>query len=85
MRIGNKMTQDEINKAEWENPDNWTLGSKWLCIYFSHKDSRTWVPKQIPWMGSTLNLGKPAGVAWLTAFLLGIPAFIAISILLVIK
>ncbi len=62
------MTQDEINKAEWENPDNWTLGSKWLCVYFSHKDSRTWVPKRIPWMGSTLNLGKPAGVAGQVSF-----------------
>jgi len=71
-----KMNQDEINKAEWENPDNWSLGSKWLRVYFSRKDSRTWVPKQTPWMGSTLNLGKSAGVAWLVGFLLGIPALI---------
>jgi hypothetical protein len=35
-------------------------------------------------MGSTLNLGKPAGVAWLTGFLIGIPAFFVILILLVI-
>ncbi|MFC1454424.1 DUF5808 domain-containing protein [Verrucomicrobiota bacterium] len=67
------MTQEEINQAEWKNPDNWTKGSKMLCVYFSHKDSRTWVPKSIPWMGSTINLGKPAGVAWLIGFLLGIP------------
>ena len=79
------MNQDEINKAEWENPDNWTKGSKLFCVYFSHKDSRTWVPKRIPWMGSTLNLGKPAGVAWLIGFLIGIPAFIIILILLVGK
>ena len=75
------MTQDEINKAEWENLDNWTKGSKMLCVYFSHKDSRTWVPKRIPWMGRTLNLGKPAGVAWLIGFLVGIPLFVAILLL----
>jgi len=79
------MTQDEINKAEWENPDNWTKGSKLLCVYFSHKDSRTWVPKRIPWMGSTMNLGKPAGVAWLTGFLVGIPLIFIIIALLGIK
>ncbi len=70
------MNQDEINKAEWENPDNWTSGSKWLRVYFSRKDSRTWVPKQNQRMGSTLNLGKSTGVAWLVGFLLGIPALI---------
>jgi uncharacterized membrane protein len=78
-----KMTQDEINKAEWNNPDNWTSGSKWLCVYFSHKDSRTWVPKRIPWTGSTLNLAKPAGVLWLTGFLVGIPALIVILTVLI--
>jgi len=79
------MTQDEINQAEWENPGNWTKGSRLLCVYFSHKDSRTWVPKRIPWMGSTINLGKPAGAAWLIGFLVGIPALIVISILLIVK
>lgn len=75
------MNQDEINKAEWENPANWTKGSKLLCVYFSHKDTRTWVPKRIPWMGSTLNLGKTSGVAWLTGFLAGIPIiFLIITI-----
>ena len=76
------MTQYQINQAEWENPDNWTKGSKLMCIYFSHKDSRTWVPKRIPWMGKTLNLGKPAGVAWLIGFLVGIPIIVIISALL---
>jgi len=70
------MDQKEINKAEWANPDNWTKGSNLFCVYFSHKDSRTWVPKRIPWMGSTLNLGKATGVMWLIGFLVGIPAAI---------
>jgi uncharacterized membrane protein len=75
-------TQDEINQAEWENPDNWSLGSKWLRVYFSRKDSRTCVPKQIPRMGVTLNLGRSSGVAWLIGFLLGIPAILLISYIL---
>ncbi len=70
------MNQHEINKREWENPDNWSKGSKFMCVYFSHKDSRTWVPKRIPSMGSTMNLAKQAGVAWLTGFLVGIPLII---------
>ena len=72
------MTQSEINRAEWESPDNWSEGPKLLCVYFSHRDSRTWVPKRIPWMGSTLNLAKLGGVAWMTGFLVGIPLVMAI-------
>ncbi len=44
---------------------------------FSKRDSRTWVPKSVPWMGWTLNLGKPAGAYWLLAFLVGLPMLIA--------
>ena len=75
------MNQDEINKAEWKNSKNWTRGSKIFCVYFSHKDTRTWVPKLIPWMGKTLNLGKPAGVQWLIGILVGIPLVVAILLL----
>lgn len=53
--------QKAINRAEWENPDNWG-GPRWMSVYFSKKDSRTWVPKQIPWMGMTLNLARTSGV-----------------------
>ncbi len=42
------MTQDEINQSEWEKPENWTAGSKWLRVYFSQADSRTVVPKLNP-------------------------------------
>lgn len=58
------MTQDEINQAEWENPDNWTA-STGLAVYFSKADTRAWVPKREPWQGSTLNLGTKGGVRWL--------------------
>jgi len=70
------MNQQEINQSEWENPANWTAGSKMFCVYFSHKDSRTWVPKPSPWMGDTLNRAKPAAVKWLTSFILGVPMII---------
>ncbi len=55
------MTQQEINDAEWRNPDNWS--DKVIGVYFSKRDSRIWVAKQQPWLGWTLNLAHPAG-AW---------------------
>lgn len=67
--------QQEIDRTEWENPSNWG-GPDWMAIYFSKKDSRTWVPKRMPWMGWTLNLGRSAGVYWLVGFLTGIPLFV---------
>ncbi len=69
------MDQKEINRAESENPENWS-GPKWLSVYFSKADTRTWVPKQIPVMGATLNLGKRAGVFWLVGFLVGFPLLV---------
>jgi uncharacterized membrane protein len=51
--------QDEINKSEWENGDNWTT------IYFSKKDSRSWVPKKNPKHGWTINFGSPSGARWI--------------------
>ena len=65
------MDQDEINRAEWENPDNWS-GPKWASVYFSKRDSLTLVPKQIRAMGGTLNLGKTAGVFCLIALVVGL-------------
>ncbi|MGI5924241.1 MAG: DUF5808 domain-containing protein [Lentisphaeria bacterium] len=65
------MNQREINQAEWRNPDNWSVG-----FYFSKKDTRSWVPKQIPWMGWTLNLGNRAGALWMIGFLIGTPLFV---------
>jgi len=56
--IDNK-TKDEINQAEWDNLDNWTT------IYFSKKDSRSWVPKKNPRHGWTINFGSTAGARWI--------------------
>lgn len=61
--------QKTINQAEWSNPDNWG-GPRWISVYFSKKDSRTWVPKQIPWMGVTLNLAKTSGVVMVLLILI---------------
>jgi uncharacterized membrane protein len=66
-----RMDQKEINKAEWSNPENWSGG-----LYFSKRDSRTWVPKPIPWMGWTLNLATRAGACWMLGFLIGLPVLI---------
>jgi uncharacterized membrane protein len=78
------MNQKEINEAEWKNRDNWS-GSLWASFYFSKKDSRTWVPKSIPWMGWTLNLGKPAGACWLVFFLAGLPTLMLLTLVLIIE
>lgn len=72
------MTQDEINQAEWNNPDNWG-GPDWIAVYFSKKDTRSWVPKRIPWMGYTLNLGQTSGVRWFVGLIGG--TFIFLSLL----
>ena len=63
------MKQNDIDESEWNNPDNWG-GSKWFSIYFSKKDSRTIVPKQIPWTGCTLNFAKNSAVIWLAIIML---------------
>lgn len=56
--------QEEINQAEWENPDNWST------IYFSKKDSRACVPKRNPKHGWTINFGSRAGSRWIYYFFL---------------
>ena len=63
------MSEREANLAEWQNADNWS-GPKWLSVYFSKRDTRVVVPKQVPWMGGTLNLGRTAGVIWLAVVML---------------
>jgi uncharacterized membrane protein len=75
------MNQQMINQAEWENPDNWS-GPAWLSVYFSKRDSRIWVPKQMPWMGWTVNLGRPGGVAWLVVTIIGLPLLVVLVIVL---
>jgi serine/threonine protein kinase/LysM repeat protein len=63
---GAASNQPAINEVEWKNPGNWT-GPKWLSVYFSKRDSRAWVPKQIPALGWTVNLGNPRGAFALLA------------------
>lgn len=62
---------DDSNKAEWENPNNWT--SPWF--YFSKRDTRWIVPKRNPVMGWTFNIGQPKG-AWAMIFSLLLPSLI---------
>jgi uncharacterized membrane protein len=62
------MTQDEVNRTEWENPDNWS--DPVVGVYFSKRDSRVWVPKRVPAFGWTLNLGRPQAAWWLVGIIL---------------
>jgi uncharacterized membrane protein len=80
---GKKMNQQEINEMEWKNPDNWSSRS-WVSFYFCKKDSRTWVPKKIPSLGWTLNLATAAGAGWLFGFLVGLPLFFILIMILVL-
>ncbi len=61
-------------QTEWQDPQNWA-GPKFLSVYFSKKDTRVWVPKQMRWTGWTLNLARTAGVVWLVFII----AFVAIA------
>ncbi len=51
--------QEATNKAEWENPNNWS------SIYFSKHDTRPSVPKKNPRHGWTINFGHPKGAPWI--------------------
>lgn len=72
------MDQDRINQAEWENPDNWS-GPRWLGVYCSRTDTRVVVPKRIPVMGWTVNLGRKAGVVVLLGTLVGIALLVVLG------
>lgn len=51
--------ENQNDQKEWENPDNWS------SIYFSKKDSRTFVPKRNIKTGWTINFGSPSGAKWI--------------------
>ncbi len=48
-------SEDEMNIAEWNDSENWS------SLYFSKKDSRTFVPKRNPKQGWTINFGSTSG------------------------
>jgi len=73
------MNQHEANRREWENPDNWSCG-----FYFSKKDTRVWVPKSLPWMGWTVNLGTRGGALWLIGILILLPLLPVVVMLLTV-
>lgn len=77
------MTQQETNQNEWDKEENWTADSKYWAVYFSHADTRVWVPKRIISMGWTLNLAKPKGVAYFIGLFL-LPTLIMTAVLLVL-
>lgn len=75
------MEQKEINQAEWNNPDNWS-GPSWFRLYFSKRDSRTWIPKPNPALGKTINLGRDEGAYWFLGSILITPAVVLTGMLL---
>ena len=58
-----ELLKDDLNKQAWDNPANWR-GPPLLAAYYSSQDSRLWVPKRIPMMGWTINLGHPRAMHW---------------------
>ena len=66
------MEQEKTSRKERVTTLNWN-SEKCGGVYFSRADSSTLVPKRIAKMGWTLNFVKPAGVAKLIGFLVGIP------------
>ena len=74
------MSQNEVNEAEWNNPDNWSAG-----IYFSKKDSRVWVPKRIRSMGWTINLGQKKGAVTMMWTFIGAILFVVLINIVVIN
>jgi uncharacterized membrane protein len=78
------MDQHANNQTERSSLENWS-GPRWPSVYFSMRDSRVSVPKQIPLFGWTLSLGKGAGVAWLVGFMLAIAlAMVSVAILVAV-
>lgn len=75
------MDQQQINRSEWEDQRNWS-GPIWLGVYFSKNDTRTWVPKRIPGMGWTINVGRSSGVLWLVGTIIGIPLLVVLATVL---
>lgn len=77
------VNNDQVNKSEWENPDNWTSPG----FYFSKRDTRWIVPKRNPVLGWTFNLGNKKG-AWAmllsflipTVILAGVIIFVGIKV-----
>ena len=58
----NPATQHELNDQQWHDAANWS-GPAWMALYFSKQDTRLWVPKRVPALGWTINLGHPKGPA----------------------
>jgi uncharacterized membrane protein len=73
---------DEIEQAEWANPDNWGDGP--MGLYFSKRDRRLWVPKRQPGIGWTLNLAHRAAGLWIVGFGILAAAIVALPLLIVL-
>lgn len=64
------------NRIEWRTPGNW-IGLRWLRFYHAPRDNRLLVPKRVPLLGWTINLGHPWGAAVMLGIVLAIGVAIA--------
>ncbi len=75
------MTQQQINHAQWNDPDNWS--GPFNDLYFSKQDSRVWVPRKGPWNGWTMNLAQPRGAMWLYGMVYGVYSLLTLALIAV--
>lgn len=75
------MDQASINEQEWANPENWSDDA--VCLYFSKRDSRVWVPKRERELGWTFNLAHGRGALAFVSVMLA-PAAVMLIVVLVI-
>ncbi len=73
---------DEIELAEWANPDNWGDGP--MGLYFSKRDRRLWFPKRQAGMGWTLNFAHRTAGLWIVGLCVLSMAMVALPLLLVL-
>ena len=62
--------------ALWRDPAHWRCGG---VVYVCPTDARLFVPKQVWWMGFTLNFGHSWSVPTMCA-LVAVPAAIAVGV-----
>jgi uncharacterized membrane protein len=64
------MNTNNEKLRSWNDSANWSRRGL-FGLYFSKRDTRVVVPKAIPALGWTFNLGQPAGAALFLGFVVG--------------
>ena len=64
---------NSVNEQEGKNQLEWQDANNWTSIYFSKKDSRSFVPKRNSKHGLTINFGSKVGALDLLFFFTAVP------------